>query len=678
MMVPALTTDVSANARAAFIFFALLPHWLLALVWTGSSLTPLYDIDSSIVSTQEIVFAAPLFGVLVPAIILVPILSETHLSTQEYNVLLGSSILLPCTWLPLLAVIFQTPRVLRIEDSNSVGVVKASRASFDDLTLIMAEMRRAYLGYILATAVPLGIFLPIYIHHESTMSGEGEAVLMFFFLLPGCISLLFNVSYRLGLVFFSFNPGISVASSISIAKLTLCAIVVPVIVMLPIIRSVSIAQAAHDVLVAFALSMPALTVLDILRIKFYDKDRKMFIQLTVMTMVVFIIPFIVLLPATVAATSMSPKGHIAMIVLILSPLCCLLGYLVYLTALHMHNLPFQPLTLIMTPPSWVEITFGVIIVCLPMVILLPIFFDAGLASSPRMVLMGFMIAIIVILAVIFAVSCCVRAPGEILRPHTAPCKKETRRSSSLKASISAPSNFEHRAGFNQSITPDINGALANEHIIASGLHTPRASIKSGLTAGTATHRTSEEGHASISITSTDENPIREPTKGGDNDLNTSRNSSPEDVLLNDEQVEQHSKHSQRADIEMPGTRAPGTFNPATWTEPTITRSIDFEEPATLLHADFAQNTTKHESINVPNMRNVDVSLRRTVISPSIQSPSRNSQLEDGQFERKDLPPANSDMLEEGWEPVVVWRYDEQNDCLASQEGMLCSHFLLFD
>ncbi|EGD81379.1 hypothetical protein PTSG_02098 [Salpingoeca rosetta] len=705
MMVPALVEDLSHGGNAALIFFALVPHWVLAVIWTGSAITDWYDIDSDILSTQEIVVAAPVFGVVLPAFILVPILREVALSEPEYNVLLGTTILLPGLWLPLIAAIFQTPKVLESEEASAMGMKNAYRASFDSVAVITNEMRKGYFGYLLAVGIPLGVFLPVYIHHGDEMTGEGQAAFMFFMLLAGCMSLLYNVAYRLGVVFHGTDPGCSRASSIAIVKFALCALLVPLVVMLPVLRSATVSQAAHDVLLSFNLGLPALTILDIIRLKFYEKDRRMFYQLTAVAVLVLIIPFCVLLPALVAADSISEDGETAMLVLILSPLCILLGAGVVLTATHFHNLPFHVLTVLLYPPRWGEAIYAAVLLLIPVAVMLPIYFHGGLAYTPSLVFIAYMGAIIFLLATAMLVSCCVRAPGEIVRPHlpttsrlpkprsartastastgsTSSSKRSRAGTSSsqrsaLKDMISGPSNFEHKAGFNSTITPGINGVHSADDVASV------ATVTTAATEATAAAKTPEQGeqqqqqqqqqqngavfqYTGPASAAFDVNALE--TRSRANTYQLSRTSTMDSVLLDDRQARAlAAREAMRPSVEMPGMRAPGTFQPNAWSQrPSGQAEVT---QATLPHV--PQRPTSQESSGsgsggggdgAAQLRMSASDYRKSVMERP------DSTYEESQFDSRELPEARQDLVVEGWEPTVIWTYDETNDQLHKQEG----------
>ena len=424
------------------MFFALLFHWLWPLLYI-LHLFSLYELPENLLSTVELLLGTLLSGCVLPVAVLVPVLLEVSLSRQEHAMLLFNILVLPSLWLPLGLSLLQTPLVLEARgDSNE----DAFRASFDRADGLRAEMRRSFLGYLLFMGVPLGALLPIYV--RAAGDAEADAVIMFFLLLVGSAAALALVGPRLGLLASnalyppeSRDHGGRTALR-ALTEMLLSGVVLPVFVMLPVLLEVELPREPHAVLTAFIIGLPCLALFRMLYVAFEDSKDALLWSFGIAA-AVLVLPLGVLLPSWIATAShISAAGQVVFLVFMLGPLVVALALLNYYTASSMPNLPFSLLSHVRHPvPRWLEVLWGALLLLVPVIVLLPIRFEAVLTEEAEWALVAFLLIVIALLVVLFAVSCCVRNPSDMMAPskHRAAALAASGRPPS--GSISGPMEF---------------------------------------------------------------------------------------------------------------------------------------------------------------------------------------------------------------------------------------------
>eukprot|EP00730_Choanoeca_flexa_P013744 TRINITY_DN5657_c0_g1_i1.p1 TRINITY_DN5657_c0_g1~~TRINITY_DN5657_c0_g1_i1.p1 ORF type:complete len:920 (+),score=170.63 TRINITY_DN5657_c0_g1_i1:145-2904(+) len=401
----ALATDPSPSGNVAIIFFALLPHWIWPLLYLGERLK-LFSIDEAI-TVPEVFCGAAFSGFVLPVLILVPLLEALSLTAQEHAILLFNIIILPGIWLPLVMAIMQTPIVLDVR----LQTTKRNSDTFSDTSYLKHEFRSTFLSWFGLITIPIGMFLPIFIHSDTSKAGEG--VIIFFLLAIGVTCALLLVVPRLAWTLQHFYHIFTRPETYHVlVDVVFGMFVLPVMVMLPVLQEVPKNRQPHDVLQAFTIGTPCLALLKAVydRYRTYEDPNLVYIML-VAVFVVVILPLGVLLPVWVAVPeSISAAGQITLLVFMLTPLVAVLCYWHYWQRTN-PNLPYHLLTRYLEPKWWVEHVYATVIFALPACIALPVYFHSNLATDADWVLVGYWVVIELLIAALFIVSAATRQPG---------------------------------------------------------------------------------------------------------------------------------------------------------------------------------------------------------------------------------------------------------------------------
>ncbi|EDQ90115.1 uncharacterized protein MONBRDRAFT_36692 [Monosiga brevicollis MX1] len=480
----------------ALIFFALLPHWLWPLIYLAERLG-LTDFGD-LISLVEILVGAVASGLVLPIIILTPLLQTLDLTPSEYGMLLFNIIILPSVWLPLVVAIFQTPIVV---DAKRAEDLQPQRQSFSDHAELRGEFSVSYGSYFLLASVPFGIFLPLFIH--GTTNAAGEAAVLFFLLLLGSASALLLVAPRLGWVLHQTMRWFKdVASYRALAEGVLCLVVLPVCLMVPVLAEVHLNRPSYDVLQAWLLGLPAVTLL---RMTFtLHREAQYLPSYMAGVFLVVDLPCFILLPAWIAAHPVSMAGEVTFLVFMLVPLVAALALVVYLTFTSYQNLPFHLLTKYLEPEWWVEQVLATLIFSAPMLVAVPVYFRADLDPTTDYVLVGFLVVIEILLAVAFLASYALRQNDMPDAISLAPTIARSRAGTAVSRSDAGLMRGPAHAQFSAQDLESRRGTMANArrdsvdptHVDADGLPAPADSAPAPAPSNASAYRPSVVSAAS--------------------------------------------------------------------------------------------------------------------------------------------------------------------------------------
>eukprot|EP00049_Salpingoeca_infusionum_P012961 m.240887 g.240887 ORF g.240887 m.240887 type:complete len:915 (-) comp15316_c2_seq4:2793-5537(-) len=640
----ATTTDVSNSGNSLFICFALLPHWLIAALWVAGRVFGLFDVERLFLSTVEMVVGSVIMGVLAPIAVLTPILQVVPLSTGEHTTLLGNMLLLCSLWFPILCSLVQTPLVLEATASEQTSDI-------DQLDRIDAEVRFSYLGYFGALSVPLGMLLPMYL--AISVSPQVGAFLMFLLLSVGCACTLLNVCHRWGMVLAHVEGiGLSRTVTIALVKFVTCGIFLPLFIMLPLYMRRPIPAQSAGVLLAFIIALPSLTLLDVVRTLLQGVSKHMYIVAGIVFMVV-LFPLAVLLPAFVASKP-TFAGEVCFLVFMLTPLVTFLSYLIYYTAKVFHNMPFYPLSLLLhAAPWWVEVLYSLLVLAIPVIILVPVQFKASLSPNAQWVVLGFLLLILVLMAVILTVSCCVRSPSDHLPTKVTPtASTPKRRKSSLKDTISGPSDFVHKSGMGHAIV-----ANATDLPQAGHTHAPRKDSASF----------EFRGPAAVNFDLGDFDRSRANT-------GVMRSDTMDSVLLDDSvavkaRASAISSGSHGAAVVMPGHHVPGNFSTQGWVAQRRSSTSSLARRPSTSSLGRQSNLSQEEPAAMLEIPRPVSAIEEA--NPETTRPE--SQVEEQLYQSIDLPDATPGMLVDGWEDVNSYVLAPEGPRLKREEDEVKLH-----
>jgi hypothetical protein len=384
---------ISAQGQAAILFFTLAPYILYPILWFVARATHIFPVEAYF-TIGEMVFMGGFLGVFLPVVILLPILKEASMAGVVYDVLFACTILVPCSWIPVWLTILQTPPVLETREQPADPFSKGAQ--------IDREMKTACMGIFTALCVPLGLFLPIYLLCD--MSEQGEAAIMFFALFFASTSLLWVVLPRFAELLVFLNE-LDKPNTKAFVVFVGCALFLPVIVFLPIYYETDLLKAPRDVLLAFIIGLPSITILEVIRIKFAEESTKLYFGWS-MAFFLLIMPIGVLLPSWLGG-DINEAGQIAFLVFMLTPHVVQLIIFAHITLTVKPELPFAPLihlTIDTEEAFWKECVYMLVCVAFPPLVCLPVFFHGGIAGTAHWVLLGYMSTICLETIILFIAS----------------------------------------------------------------------------------------------------------------------------------------------------------------------------------------------------------------------------------------------------------------------------------
>eukprot|EP00036_Acanthoecidae_sp_10tr_P010155 CAMPEP_0182924346 /NCGR_PEP_ID=MMETSP0105_2-20130417/5987_1 /TAXON_ID=81532 ORGANISM="Acanthoeca-like sp., Strain 10tr" /NCGR_SAMPLE_ID=MMETSP0105_2 /ASSEMBLY_ACC=CAM_ASM_000205 /LENGTH=618 /DNA_ID=CAMNT_0025062115 /DNA_START=251 /DNA_END=2108 /DNA_ORIENTATION=- len=360
-------------------------------------ITELYDVDEWF-SWVEVCAVAAATGFALPVIVLLPILYSASLAEETHGMLLGFIIMLPAVWTPVMAGAACGSALAEAE--VMLLAVPGEQQQYPPVE--KHEIQVVTAGIFFWLSVPLGFFVPLYLgeNHDEA----GEASLVFFMLASNLVAFQWVVAPKLATTLHVYGRvGTHVCIPEAVVKLLYGASLLPMLVLLPLYLHGDVRQEARRMLAMFLLGLPPCYTLEAARVSHRNAMAKLPVLLA-LTYFGVVMPLGILLPAWLAGEPDS-TGKSIFLAFMMTPLAlCLMGATVF-TALHERRLPFQPLDFFLLHESRrSDIVYASAVIILPVVMLLPIYFDGDLEETPALITLSYMAILAGTLIIMFGIS----------------------------------------------------------------------------------------------------------------------------------------------------------------------------------------------------------------------------------------------------------------------------------
>jgi hypothetical protein len=348
------------------------------------------------------------------------------MADETRGMLLGFIIALPAIWIPVLVGVGWGPLAADNRQIDSaVGGKHQPTAQPDEL----GEMRKITAGVFFFVSIPLGFFVPLYLGVDHDVAGE--AAMVFFALCSNVGAFQAAIAPRLGLLLHvSGKVGTKASTPEAIVKLLYGASLLPMLIMLPLYLHGDIRLEARRTLALFLLGLPPLYVLEAARVS----HREVLAKLPVLLALLYfglVMPVGILLPAWLAGEP-DGTGKSLFLAFMMTPLALCLFIAVIFTWQFEPRLPFQPVDFFLDGEHRrVDLAYAGSMVTLPVVLLLPVYFEGELEDTPALITISYMGIISGFLLLMFSISFFSAATPEIKSkdvlnlPYVSPSKKHS-------------------------------------------------------------------------------------------------------------------------------------------------------------------------------------------------------------------------------------------------------------
>eukprot|EP00038_Savillea_parva_P009171 m.181682 g.181682 ORF g.181682 m.181682 type:complete len:623 (+) comp15333_c0_seq1:270-2138(+) len=392
-----LVLDPDQPPTSAILFFMLFPYVAYPLIFSAGRIGDLYDVETAF-SLVEVYCVGAFATVLLPLLILLPIYFEVPMDEQVRDMLLGFTIALPSIWVPVLVGSAWGPASARHKHEAVMAADESATFTRNEIR----EMRVVTAGVFCFLSVPLGFFVPMYLGVEHEEAGEAVMVLVMLVAHIGAYEIV--LAPRIGL-FLHVDKSVGITASIpeAIVKLVYGSSILPMVILLPIYLHGVLRIHAQRTLAAFMLGLPSAALLEACRVS----HREALAKLPVLLALVYfglVMPIGVLLPAWLSGEP-DGTGKSLFLAFMMSPLVlCLIGCTIF-TAVYEPRLPFQPIDYYLEGDHRsFDMLYAGTGVVLPVVLLLPVYFEGGLEDTPALITLCYMCMISGLLVIMFAIS----------------------------------------------------------------------------------------------------------------------------------------------------------------------------------------------------------------------------------------------------------------------------------
>lgn len=384
------------DAQAALIFLALIPHVVLALVWTLLELLGDTIFDDFMDDERRRFFraAAVVVGAVMMVLlicVLIPVHQEADINHNPRDMLLVMIFLNLVLWIPLM-----------------LGTLSADFPRGDFLMW--------YLGYFVSISLPFATFLPILFTGDH--SNNGQSTLITFAVSSLVIGFTFLLGPRIAdkvATSIYDPPSTPDEEDIYERKQTLLELgfglgliaVLVLLVLTPVHEEATLGKEPRRTIFALILILLVYAIV-YAPVRFFGCTGTRTEQAVFGLGAFFLIalPLLILLPITLE-DSHSDSGLAALIFFMLFPWLAFIGLLIYLALTDDPTLVFRPIDLLPCSDcnySVAKYIYAAAVLLFPVVLLLPIYFEADLHSLPRDMLLFFVIAIPTLCAVLFFIA----------------------------------------------------------------------------------------------------------------------------------------------------------------------------------------------------------------------------------------------------------------------------------